>query len=365
MTRPSTAAEPTPRTDPARTEPSRTDPARLGTLVRAAQAGDVIAMQELLAMPAPYVGRLADPPAPGDPQLAADIRDVLDRLTPEHRAVLTFLGGFRFPGTRLLRPALRPLGEQYGRWSCVGCAAASTSPEGPLTPALPLPSPPLPSPPLPSRSFRDPRMENPVKRYAFAALWAALLVQLIWSVGHRPDTFGITVMAVLGGFAALHGRWPWLAVPVRFLMAADFLLSVGDRFGAFGPPGTPGSPWGDFAHFVAYTRDVSSFLPTGLAPLLAVLATVAETALALSLLLGIRLRYTALGSAGLLFAFGVSMTLSLPAAEQFRYGVFLLCAGMLALSTTDRHAWSVDGLVSRRRARRGLPARLPVAAGTE
>ena len=31
---------------------------------------------------------LADVPAPEDPQLAADIRDVLARLTPEHRAVL-------------------------------------------------------------------------------------------------------------------------------------------------------------------------------------------------------------------------------------------------------------------------------------
>ncbi|MDL4819014.1 RNA polymerase sigma factor [Actinomadura opuntiae] len=31
----------------------------------------------------------ADLPAPGDPSLAADVRDVLDRLSPEHRAVLT------------------------------------------------------------------------------------------------------------------------------------------------------------------------------------------------------------------------------------------------------------------------------------
>ncbi|MFI6153802.1 RNA polymerase sigma factor [Kitasatospora sp. NPDC051170] len=31
---------------------------------------------------------LAEPPAPGDPQLASDIRDVLVRLSPEHRAVL-------------------------------------------------------------------------------------------------------------------------------------------------------------------------------------------------------------------------------------------------------------------------------------
>lgn len=127
----------------------RTDPALLATLVRAAQRGDALAMQELLAILTPYVGRLAGPialddgpdaaqealitiftnirqlrepaalfgwaraitvreairtarkagraqpaefmdvPAPGDPQLAADIRDVLDRLSPEHRAVLT------------------------------------------------------------------------------------------------------------------------------------------------------------------------------------------------------------------------------------------------------------------------------------
>ena len=31
---------------------------------------------------------LADVPAPGDPQLVTDVRDVLARLTPEHRAVL-------------------------------------------------------------------------------------------------------------------------------------------------------------------------------------------------------------------------------------------------------------------------------------
>jgi RNA polymerase sigma-70 factor (ECF subfamily) len=31
---------------------------------------------------------LAEVPAPGDPQLTADVRDVLERLSPQHRAVL-------------------------------------------------------------------------------------------------------------------------------------------------------------------------------------------------------------------------------------------------------------------------------------
>ncbi len=117
-------------------------------LVRAAQGGDTLAMAELLDLLTPYVGRVCAPialsqgadaaqealvavfkslrtlkepaalrgwvraiavreavriargshravpldlstlPAYGDPQLSADIRDVLDRLSPEHRAVL-------------------------------------------------------------------------------------------------------------------------------------------------------------------------------------------------------------------------------------------------------------------------------------
>lgn len=124
------------------------DPDELSTLVRAAQGGDTIAMNELLDALAPWVGRicgaialdqgadaaqdaliivfrrlralrepaalrgwvraiaareavrvakrtpgaiqteLTDIPARGDGELATDIRDVLERLSPAHRAVL-------------------------------------------------------------------------------------------------------------------------------------------------------------------------------------------------------------------------------------------------------------------------------------
>jgi RNA polymerase sigma-70 factor (ECF subfamily) len=122
--------------------------ARLPDLVRAAQGGNSMAMAELLDVLAPYVARLcgpialddgadaaqealitiftsirqlrepaalfgwarviaireairvarkarraapaelADVPTPGDPQLASDVRDVLRRLAPHHRAIL-------------------------------------------------------------------------------------------------------------------------------------------------------------------------------------------------------------------------------------------------------------------------------------
>lgn len=124
------------------------DADRLAGLVRAAQGGDGLAMAELLDVLVPQVGRwcgpialqdapdaaqealiavfrglkglrdpaalygwaraiavreavrvarraarerpaeLADVPARGDPMLAVDVRDVLDRLAPDHRAVL-------------------------------------------------------------------------------------------------------------------------------------------------------------------------------------------------------------------------------------------------------------------------------------
>jgi RNA polymerase sigma-70 factor (ECF subfamily) len=127
---------------------SSADPARLAATVRCAQRGDLIALRDLLDAITPYVRRLCGPialqdapdaaqetlivvlrrledlrepaalfswvrviavreavpvarqssraapaplveiPAPGDPAQAVDIRDLLDRLSPEHRAVL-------------------------------------------------------------------------------------------------------------------------------------------------------------------------------------------------------------------------------------------------------------------------------------
>jgi uncharacterized membrane protein YphA (DoxX/SURF4 family) len=195
-----------------------------------------------------------------------------------------------------------------------------------------------------------------MKRWAFVALWVALVVQICWTLlndalWHRTpgvDAVGFVLIGSFAVFAAGYGRLRWLAVPVRLVMAAEFLLAVCDRFGVLGPAGN-GVSWGDFAHFVTYTRTVASYAPASVVPALAVLATIAEAGLGLALLLGVRTRLAALGSAGLLLVYGVSMTVSMPAAEQFHYVVFVLCAGMLALSTVDASALSVDGLAARRR----------------
>lgn len=182
---------------------------------------------------------------------------------------------------------------------------------------------------------------------ATRVLWLAVAAQagwlllngLLWHRAPGLDPIGAIVGATVAAFAVLRRRWS--AVAVRVLMAADFLLAVADRFGALGRPGAAGVSWGDFPHFVAYTRTVVAFLPAGFAPSLAVAATVAEVALGLALLFGVLVRLAAPAAAGLLGVYGICMSVSLPAAEQFHYNVFLLCAAMVALATVDSRWRSV------------------------
>lgn len=131
--------------------------------------------------------------------------------------------------------------------------------------------------------------------------------------------------------AAFRDRVRWITALLRAVIGLEFVLSVADRFGLLGPPGH-GVSWGDFAHFVAYTRQVNSFLPASSAPLLAVLATIAESAVGLALVLGFRTSYTARAAAVLLGLFGSAMVASGLIAAQFFYGVFVLAAAAWVVS---------------------------------
>ena len=62
------------------------EPAAIFGWARAIAVREAVRVARAAARAVP--AELADVPAAGDPQLAADVRDVLVRLTPEHRAVL-------------------------------------------------------------------------------------------------------------------------------------------------------------------------------------------------------------------------------------------------------------------------------------
>jgi uncharacterized membrane protein YphA (DoxX/SURF4 family) len=143
-------------------------------------------------------------------------------------------------------------------------------------------------------------------------------------------------------------RWPWLAALLRIAVGLNFGLAVLDRFGVFGPFGSAGVSWGDWLHFVAYTQQVNAFLPSRLAPILAIAATCYEAVLTVTLVLGISSRFFLKAAALLLLMYGTAMTLSLGFTSQLEYAVIVLCAGAWVLANVDATFFSIDA-VSRRR----------------
>lgn len=128
---------------------------------------------------------------------------------------------------------------------------------------------------------------------------------------------------------------------LRLATAANFLSPVASRLGFWGKQG---SGWGDF---VVYTGEVNSFAPPQIVPLLAIVATVLETTLALMLLAGWMTRWAALGAAGLTFIFALAMTYSFGIKSPLDYAVFVDCTSAFLLATMPAYRWSIDQLLDR------------------
>ena len=118
----------------------------------------------------------------------------------------------------------------------------------------------------------------------------------------------------------------------RIALGAAFLSGIASRFGLWGK----GVGYGSFANFVGYTAEVNSFMPTSTIPFLAWAATVAELVLGVALILGVRLRWAALGSALLLLLFGAAMAISFGLKEPLDYSVFSASAAALLLALTSQ-----------------------------
>jgi len=129
---------------------------------------------------------------------------------------------------------------------------------------------------------------------------------------------------------------------VRAALGLSFLSAVADRFGFWGAYGQRSVAWGDFSHFVAYTSKLNWFVPSGLIPILAWTATVAETSLALGLLIGLFTRATALLSGILLMFFALTMTVALGIKAPLDLSVFSASAGAFLLAAQRNYPFSLD-----------------------
>lgn len=185
---------------------------------------------------------------------------------------------------------------------------------------------------------------------ALIALWTMVIVQVSWTtyfcVRTHPDFASIYYPVIFTPFAAAlaltSGRVRWVATATRLLIGVAFLENVIDRLGLIGPPGAPGVSWGDFQHFIAYTAQVNAFAPAAMIPALAVLATIAEGTLGVTMLAGVRVRLASVGSALLFFTFATAMVLS--GLSEMQYAVYLMSMAAWVLATTDASALSVDAL---------------------
>jgi uncharacterized membrane protein YphA (DoxX/SURF4 family) len=125
----------------------------------------------------------------------------------------------------------------------------------------------------------------------------------------------------------------------RVALAAGFLSAVADRFGVWGKPGKPGVAWGDWSHFVTYTATLNWFLPARIVPAVAAVATLAEVAFAVLLLVGYRLAWTATASGVLLLLFAAAMTAALGPKAPLDYSVYAAAAAaFLVAAATDQKA---------------------------
>jgi putative oxidoreductase len=138
------------------------------------------------------------------------------------------------------------------------------------------------------------------------------------------------------GVAQNRGRVDWERLGMlyaRLALGAAFLSGIADRFGLYSGRNVG---YGNFAGFVLYTAKVNSFMPASTIPFLAWAATAAEFSLGLALVLGLWVRWAALGGALLLILFGTAMAVSLGIKSPLDYSVFSASAAAFLVASYEK-----------------------------
>jgi putative oxidoreductase len=123
---------------------------------------------------------------------------------------------------------------------------------------------------------------------------------------------------------------------LRIALDAGFMSAVSSRLGFWG---SYSSGW---ESFLAYAEKVNSFAPKNCIPTIAISATIAESLLALLLLLGYQTRLASIGAAILTLLFGLAMTYSFGVKDLLDYSVFVFAMGAFLLATMENYKWSLD-----------------------
>jgi predicted pyridoxine 5'-phosphate oxidase superfamily flavin-nucleotide-binding protein/uncharacterized membrane protein YphA (DoxX/SURF4 family) len=138
--------------------------------------------------------------------------------------------------------------------------------------------------------------------------------------------------------------WAVATLFARLALAIGFLSAVADRFGLWGAPGTGNVAWGEYSRYLAYLHELAPYLSGGFLDAAGWLATAAETALGVVLLLGVAVRLAAWASTGVLLVFGLSMFVFSDPEAPFSASVFSAAgvALLLALAPAGVYLLALD-----------------------
>jgi len=134
------------------------------------------------------------------------------------------------------------------------------------------------------------------------------------------------------------------SVYLRLAISSAYLWEVADRIGILGANGQPHVGWGDWTHFLDYAQKVMAFLPKGIIPTFAIVASIGEAVFGGLVLIGLFTRVAAIGSGILSLLFAIAMAISFGIESPLGYSVFTLSAASFLLSTLPAYPWSLDAL---------------------
>jgi uncharacterized membrane protein YphA (DoxX/SURF4 family) len=122
------------------------------------------------------------------------------------------------------------------------------------------------------------------------------------------------------------------AIYLRLALSAAYLSSVASRFGLWGK----GVGWGNFQNFLAYTAKLNPFLPLSIIPAVGWIVTLAEIVVAVLLLVGLRIRGTAIFSGIMLILFAIGMTVGEGVKSPLDYSVYTASAASFLLAANRK-----------------------------
>ena len=140
---------------------------------------------------------------------------------------------------------------------------------------------------------------------------------------------------------------PYGVLFMRLALAFTLLAAIADKLGYWGEPGKPTILWGDWDAYVDYLQTLVPFASNSLAEMLATVATIVEVALAVMLLVGLKVRWAAIGVGIYSLFLALASVVSVGVKVPFNYSLFVICAAGFLLACCPIYRFTTNGIKKR------------------